>query len=148
MPPFYHQSSNRQTVTHLKPDTPTNQDLLSSADLTLASLERLLDHATEMKVQGSGGDLRGKTLGLLFFDRSLRTRVSFEVAMRQLGGHCINVFADKEIYDLTPEERVVMDGRAEEHVKDAARTLSRYIDALGSARSVKPARGSGIEKIG
>ena len=91
----------------------------------------LLDRATELKQERSSNQLSGKTLGLLFFDRSLRTRVSFEVAMRQLGGHCINVFADKEIYDLTPEEQVVMDGRAEEHVKDAARTLSRYVDALG-----------------
>ena len=46
-------------------------------------------------------------------------------------GNCINIFADHEIYDLTPEEQVVMDGPAEEHVKDAARTLSRYVDALG-----------------
>jgi N-acetylornithine carbamoyltransferase len=41
------------------------------------------------------------------------------------------VFADREMYDLEPEEQVVMDGPAEEHVKDAARTLSRYVDALG-----------------
>ena len=105
--------------------------LLSSADLSRADLEELLDLATRTKGMLSANDLAGKTLGLLFFDRSLRTRVSFEVAMRKLGGHSLNVFADREIYDLTPEEQVVMDGRAEEHVKDAARTLSRYVDALG-----------------
>ena len=68
---------------------------------------------------------------MLFFDRSLRTRVSFEVAMDQLGGHCMNIIADRELYDLESHEQVVMDGRAEEHVVDAARTLSRYVDALG-----------------
>ncbi len=84
-----------------------------------------------MKARRPGQLLSGKTLGLLFFDRSLRTRVSFDVAMTQLGGHCIQIFADREIYDLEPEEQVVMDGAAEEHVKDAARTLSRYVNVLG-----------------
>ncbi|MCA8957106.1 MAG: N-acetylornithine carbamoyltransferase, partial [Planctomycetes bacterium] len=60
-----------------------------------------------------------------------RTRVSFDVAITQLGGHCIQIDADREIYDLEPQEQVVMDGPAEEHVKDAARTLSRYVDVLG-----------------
>ena len=67
----------------------------------------------------------------MFFDPSLRTRVSFDTAITQLGGHCINIFADRDIYDLEPQDQVVMDGTAEEHVKDAARTLSRYVDALG-----------------
>jgi N-acetylornithine carbamoyltransferase len=67
---------------------------------------------------------------VLFFDRSLRTRVAFEVAMVQLGGHCVNISGQRDIYQLEPEERAVMDGRANEHVKDAAATLSRYLDAL------------------
>jgi len=109
----------------------TKRDLLSARDLTRPELENILELAARMKGKRSSQVLAGKALGLLFFDRSLRTRVSFEVATVQLGGHCINVFADRELYDLEPEEQVVMDGRAEEHVKDAARTLSRYVDALG-----------------
>ena len=110
---------------------PKKRDLLAATDLEPRELEKVLKLATEMKASRSSDALAGKTLGLLFFDRSLRTRVSFEVAMVQLGGHCINVFADREMYDLTPDEQVVMDGRAEEHVKDAAHTLSRYVDVLG-----------------
>ncbi len=109
----------------------SKRDLLSAAALAPEELENLLELASRMKGRRPDHVLSGKTLGLLFFDRSLRTRVSFEVAMVQLGGHCINIFADREIYDLEPEEQVVMDGQAEEHVKDAARTLSRYVDALG-----------------
>lgn len=108
----------------------TKRDLLSVADLQPGELQALLDTAVEMRGKQSD-QLKGKCIGLLFFDRSLRTRVSFNVAMVQLGGHSINIFAENEIYDLTPEEQVVMDGRAEEHVKDAARTLSRYVDVLG-----------------
>lgn len=107
------------------------RDLLSAADLEPEQLENLLELSARMKGKRPGHLLAGKTLGMLFFDRSLRTRVSFEVAMVQLGGHCVNIFADREIYDLEPNEQVVMDGAAEEHVKDAARTLSRYVDALG-----------------
>jgi N-acetylornithine carbamoyltransferase len=107
------------------------RDLLSAADLDAASLADLLDLAARIKGKRDNAQLAGKTMGLLFFERSLRTRVSFEVAMLQLGGHCINISANQELYDLEPEERAVMDGTAEEHVKDAARTMSRYVDALG-----------------
>jgi N-acetylornithine carbamoyltransferase len=115
----------------------SKRDFLSASDLTPAELENLLDLAARMKGKRSEQILAGKTLGLLFYDRSLRTRVSFEVAMVQLGGHCINISADRELYDLEAEEQVVMDGTAEEHVKDAARTLSRYVDALGIRRVAK-----------
>ncbi|MEY2982606.1 MAG: hypothetical protein RL562_2833 [Planctomycetota bacterium] len=109
----------------------TKRDLLSAADLTREDLENILELAERTKGKRSSQILAGKTLGLLFFDRSLRTRVSFEVAAVQLGGHCINIFADREMYDLEPDDQAVMDGLAEESVKDAARTLSRYVDALG-----------------
>ncbi|HEB52998.1 MAG TPA: N-acetylornithine carbamoyltransferase [bacterium] len=98
--------------------------------MTRHQLDDLLDLATRVKGKRPGQVLGGKTLGMLFFQPSLRTRVSFEVAMQQLGGHCINLSAD-DMYELEPSEQAIMDGRAEEHVKDAARTLSRYVDALG-----------------
>jgi N-acetylornithine carbamoyltransferase len=109
----------------------TKRDLLSAQDLSTGELEDLLELAARMKGRAGNQPLAGKTIALLFFDRSLRTRASFEVAMVQLGGHCMNIFADRDIYDLEPQDRVVMDGTAEEHVQDAARTLSRYVAALG-----------------
>lgn len=108
----------------------SKRDFLSTADLSRSELDDLLDLAVRAKGKRPGQVLTGKTLGLLFFQPSLRTRVSFEVAMVQLGGHCINLSSD-DLYELEPREQAVMDGAAEEHVKDAARTLSRYVDALG-----------------
>jgi len=108
----------------------SKRDFLSTADLSRADLDNLLDLAARVKGKRPGQVLAGKTLGLLFFQPSLRTRVSFEVAMVQLGGHCINLSSD-DLYELEPREQAIMDGAAEEHVKDAARTLSRYVDALG-----------------
>jgi N-acetylornithine carbamoyltransferase len=98
--------------------------------MTRHELDDLLDLATRVKGKRPGQVLGGKTLGLLFFQPSLRTRVSFEVGMVQLGGHCINLSSD-DLYELEPQDQAIMDGPAEEHVKDAARTLSRYVDALG-----------------
>jgi N-acetylornithine carbamoyltransferase len=108
----------------------SKRDFLSVADLNRHELDDLLELAARAKGKRPGQVLAGKTLGLLFFEPSLRTRVSFEVAMVQLGGHCINLGRD-DLYELEPQEQAVMDGAAEEHVKDAARTLSRYVDALG-----------------
>lgn len=108
----------------------SKRDLISVADLSRKELDDVLELAARVKDKRTGQVLAGKTLGQLFFDPSLRTRVSFEVAMVQLGGHCINLGAG-DLYELEPKEQAVMDGTAEEHVKDAARTLSRYVDALG-----------------
>ncbi|MCA8944427.1 MAG: N-acetylornithine carbamoyltransferase [Planctomycetes bacterium] len=109
----------------------TKRDVLTAATFSAGELENLIELTERMKEMRSGQVLAGRTVALLFFDRSLRTRVSFECATVQLGGHCLNLFAENELYGLEPEDRVVMDGSAEEHVKDAARTLSRYVDALG-----------------
>ena len=108
----------------------SKRDFLSTADLSRSELDDLLELAARAKGKRPGPVLASKTLGLLFFQPSLRTRVSFEVAMVQLGGHCINLSSD-DLYEIEPREQAVMDGPAEEHVKDAARTLSRYVDALG-----------------
>ncbi len=75
--------------------------------------------------------LRGKIMGMVFFNPSLRTRTSFESLMARLGGHaiCLNVGGDT--WALEHREGVVMDGAAAEHVREAAPVLSRYCDLLG-----------------
>ncbi len=109
----------------------TKRDVLTASTFSAAELENLLELTARMDGTRTGNVLQGRTIGLLFFEKSLRTRVSFEVATVQLGGHCLNIFAENELYGMEPDDRVVMDGTAEEHVKDAAKTLSRYVDALG-----------------
>ena len=64
-------------------------------DLTPNEVQELLDYAIELKSRGWISLLKNKTLAILFEKPSLRTRVSFEVAMRQLGGQTIY---------LSPEE--------------------------------------------
>ena len=94
------------------------KDLLSISDLSSKDIRLLISDAVDMKAAGWSSLLSGKTLALLFEKPSLRTRVSFEVAMRQLGGQTIY---------LSPAE-VGLGKR--ESVSDVARVLSRYVDAI------------------
>ena len=94
--------------------------LLSIADLSPAELVALLDAAAAFKRDPIPADapLRGRALAMVFEKPSLRTRLSFEIAMAQLGGHASY---------LSPQE--VGLGRRES-VADVARVVSRYVDAV------------------
>ncbi len=94
------------------------KDLLSISDLSSEDINLLLSDTMVMKASGWLSSLSGKSLALLFEKPSLRTRVSFEVAIRQLGGQAIY---------LSPEE-VGLGKR--ESITDVARVLDRYVDAL------------------
>ena len=95
-----------------------NRDLLSVADISSEEMEKLIVLALTMKRRAAPKLLKDKILVLLFEKPSLRTRVSFEVGIRQLGGSCIY---------LSPEE-VGLGKR--EPVADVARILSRYVHGI------------------
>lgn len=95
------------------------RDFLALTDLTRQEIERLCDLAAEMKAgRYRERPLAGKVLALVFAKSSTRTRVSFEVGAIQLGGHALFLSA----HDLQL-------GRGEP-IKDTARVLSRYVDAI------------------
>jgi len=94
------------------------KDLLSVSDLGSEDIRLLISDAIDIKAEGWLSVLDGKIIALMFEKPSLRTRVSFEVAMRQLGGHTIY---------LSPAE-VGLGER--ESVSDVARVLSRYVDGI------------------
>jgi len=95
---------------------------LDLIDIPKAELRGMIDAAIAMKARGRGTNaaqpLAGQTMAMIFDKPSTRTRVSFEVAMRQLGGDSIC---------LTGQEMQL--GRGET-IADTARVLSRYIDAI------------------
>jgi ornithine carbamoyltransferase len=96
------------------------KDFLSVSDISPEYLRTLITRAINMKDDGWNTLLAQKVLILMFEKQSTRTRVSFEVGMRQLGGHCIY---------LSPEE-VGLGKR--ESVPDVARVLSRYANAIAA----------------
>jgi ornithine carbamoyltransferase len=97
--------------------TLAGRDLLRVSDLSAGEIEGLLDLAVELK-DDLTPRLVGRTLGLVFMQLSTRTRISFSVAMAQLGGTPIS---------LRPDEMQLSRG---ESIGDTARVLSRYMDAI------------------
>ena len=99
------------------------RDLLGAADLTRDEIERIFQTASELKAEFRVSRrhatplLAGRTLAMLFQKPSLRTRVTFEAGMTQLGGAAIYL----------PEDAVM---GAREAVRDVARNLERFVDAI------------------
>ncbi|MFB2975890.1 ornithine carbamoyltransferase [Microseira sp. BLCC-F43] len=98
-------------------ETLKGRDLLSLADLNASEVGELLELAAQMKA-GTVNRRCNKILGLLFSKASTRTRVSFTVAMYQLGG---------QVIDLNPNVTQVSRG---EPLIDTARVLDRYLDIV------------------
>jgi N-acetylornithine carbamoyltransferase len=108
------------------------RDFLSSADFTRAQLDAVIDLAAKIKA----GDYRdrplaGRSIALVFFNPSLRTRASMDIAVYELGGNAVTLEVGKGIWSLEHRESVVMDSDKTEHIKEAARVLSRYVAAIG-----------------
>ena len=94
------------------------KDLISIADLDSDELQKLIKSALWLKQAGKKKLLEGKVLALLFEKPSLRTRVSFDVAMNQLDGHAL----------MLSQAEVGLGER--EPIADMARVLSRYVDGI------------------
>lgn len=98
------------------------RDFLSFDNMSGAEIVALLDLAARQKADPSvyrdSLPLRGRTAGILFEKASLRTRLSFETAVYQLGGHCIY---------MGPESGRIGEREA---IKDLAKVTSRYLDVL------------------
>ncbi len=72
----------------------------------------------------------GKRIGLLFMNPSMRTRISTQVAARNLGMDTIVFNLDKEGWQLELDDDIVMNGTSVEHIRDAAPVLGSYFDIL------------------
>src|SRR5690606_31314615 len=100
--------------------TTTKRDFLSMADLSAAEVMGLLRLAIALKKGEAQADAAGRSFVLLLEKPSLRTRVSFELAMRQMGGTSLS---------MLPQEVGL---GAREPVADVARVLSRYVDVVAA----------------
>jgi N-acetylornithine carbamoyltransferase len=109
------------------------RSFLSTGHYSTEALHGLINLAIAQKrrVKPIFPILSGKAAGLLFFDASLRTRVSMNVAIHQLGGFPMTLNVGEGMWKLEHREGVVMDGAASEHIKEAIPVLSSYVDVLG-----------------
>ena len=103
---------------------------LTTADWSRSELQGLLDRAAAFKSGTVSRSLEGKSIALLFFNPSLRTRSSFDIGAHQMGGHAIVLDAKGATWPLEFSDGTIMDGSEEEHVREAARVLSSYVDLI------------------
>ncbi len=106
------------------------KNFITTADWSQGELQQMIDLANQFKQGVSSSALKNKSVALLFFNPSLRTRTSFELGTWQMGGHAVVLEPGKNAWPIEFEFGSTMDGLAEEHVIEAAKVLSRYCDLI------------------
>ena len=103
---------------------------ISLADVT--DLDALIRSGLAAKANPFADELLGhhKTIGLLFFNSSLRTRLSTEKAARNLGLNVMTLNVGSDSWGLEMEDGVLMNGDKAEHVREAAAVMGRYCNIL------------------
>ena len=108
-----------------------DKHFLNTQDWSRADLDALLAQAAAFKRGKPGDTLKGRSIALVFFNPSMRTRTSFELGAFQLGGHAVVLQPGKDAWPIEFDFGTVMDGEAEEHIAEVARVLGRYADLIG-----------------
>ena len=109
----------------------TIRHFISTQDWSRDELDAMLAHAEAFRRSPRGDALAGRSIALLFFNPSMRTRTSFELGAFHLAGHAIVLSPGKDAWPIEFDAGTVMEGEAEEHVAEVARVLSRYVDLVG-----------------
>lgn len=107
-------------------------NFLTTSDFSRAELEEIIESAIKIK----NGDiaekpLAGKSVALVFFNPSLRTRASMQVGIYELGGNAVILEPGGTSWTLEHRDGVVMDGNKTEHLAEFVRVLERYVSAIG-----------------
>src|SRR6476660_7925373 len=108
------------------------QNFLTTQAFDRNALDQLIESAFRFK---KGADqskaLTGKSIALVFFNPSLRTRASMQVGIHELGGHAVILEPGGTSWTLEHRDGAVMDGDKTEHVAEFVRVLGRYCEAIG-----------------
>ncbi|MGI8837857.1 MAG: N-acetylornithine carbamoyltransferase [Pyrinomonadaceae bacterium] len=108
------------------------KNFLTTFDLSHDQLNQLSDVALRFKsATDTSKPLAGKSIALVFFNPSLRTRASMQVGIHELGGHAVVLEPGGTSWTLEHREGVMMDGDKTEHVAEFSRVLGRYCAAIG-----------------
>jgi N-acetylornithine carbamoyltransferase len=107
-------------------------DFLKTSDFSRTELDSFVESALRLKNSSSDRKpLAGKSIALVFFNPSLRTRASMQVGIYELGGNPVILEPGGTSWTLEHREGVVMDGDKTEHLKEFVHVLERYVSAIG-----------------
>lgn len=108
------------------------RNFLKTSDHSIDDLELLVESAMRLKQRKSlDRPLANKSVALVFFNPSLRTRASMQVGIYELGGNPVVLEPGNTSWTLEHRDGVVMDGDKTEHLKEFVRVLERYVSAIG-----------------
>ncbi len=108
------------------------KDFLTTGDYSRDELDRLIDSAMQFKHEHTHSEpLSGRSIALVFFNPSLRTRASMQVGIYELGGNAVVLEPGGTSWTLEHRDGMVMDGDKTEHVAEFVRVLGRYCAAIG-----------------
>jgi N-acetylornithine carbamoyltransferase len=107
-------------------------NFIKTSALSRNEIESLFDLALQYKTnQISDRPLSGKSVALVFFNPSLRTRASMQVGIYELGGNAVILEPGGTSWTLEHRDGIVMDGSKTEHLKEFVQVLERYVSAIG-----------------
>jgi N-acetylornithine carbamoyltransferase len=108
------------------------KSFLTTQGLSQPQLIELIELARQFKSRADASQpLKGKSVGLVFFNPSLRTRASMQVGIYDLGGNPVVLEPGGTTWTLEHRAGVVMDGDKTEHITEFVRVLERYVVAIG-----------------
>lgn len=108
------------------------RDFLNTSDLSAQDLGNVIDAAIRFKAgEEKSRPLDGRSVALVFFNPSLRTRASMQVGIYELGGNAVVLEPGGTSWTLEHRDGVVMDADKTEHVAEFVRVLGRYCVAIG-----------------
>ena len=109
-----------------------NRNFLITSDFSRAELEEIIETASKFKNgQINEKPLSGKSVALVFFNPSLRTRTSMQVGIYELGGNAVFLEPGGTSWTLEHRENTIMDADKTEHLKEFVQVLERYVSAIG-----------------
>ena len=103
---------------------------ISTKNWSKSELQEILDFSIKLKENPFQPILKNKSVAMIFFNPSLRTKTSFEIGISELSGTAVVLQPGKDAWPIEFAENVVMDGESEEHVKEVAQVLSSYCDCI------------------
>src|SRR5207253_8256881 len=112
--------------------TDMTRHFLNTADISRADIDRVIESALRFQPgEDRSQPLAGKSVALVFFNPSLRTRASMQVGIYELGGNAVVLEPGGTSWTLEHREGAVMDADKTEHVAEFVRVLGRYCVAIG-----------------
>jgi len=108
------------------------KNFLTTADFSRDELEAIIETALQFKKGAIAAKcLSGKSIALVFFNPSLRTRASMQIGVYELGGNAVILEPGNTSWTLEHREGTIMDADKTEHLKEFVRVLERYVSAIG-----------------